>query len=624
MPHTFATKKDEKPKEWWFRTATFIVIAFFAVITIRLWFLQVQLTGQFTREAEQNRVKTLYIAAPRGDILDRNGAKIVTTRPFFNIVWAREDTPDADLVLDNISRFLHLEKSYFLDRIRQSVDSPRHIPVTLFEGIDWATLARVESHQLDLPGIRVVARPMRHFLSPTSASHLLGYLGEISKKELKQKKSQEYRLGDLIGKSGIEKAYESYLRGEHGIQYLEVDARGYQKRKLKKKRPLPGHDIVLTLDNGLQLAAEEAMGEMAGAVVALEPTSGRILAMVSTPTLDLNQMSGKIPQDYWNQLLNNEKKPLLNKPIQGIYPPGSVYKIVGAAAILAEQIFTPDTEVFCPGFLSFGGNRYGCWKKEGHGMVNLKKAIAESCDVYFYQAGLKLGVDRLAQYAQAFGFGQETGIELAHEKTGVNPNKKWKQQHRHNPWFPGETLPVAIGQGFVAVTPLQIARMTMAVANGGTLYRPQYIEKIITPDNHLLKSFAPDVQGELPALVKKDLSLIRTGLEEVVNGPHGTARAVRLPGITVAGKTGTAQVTSLARHKGMNAQDIPYEERDHAWFTAYAPANRPQIVVTVLVEHGGHGGATAGPVARKVLETFFLQKGQLLQDETGKVRSHEN
>jgi penicillin-binding protein 2 len=593
--------------------ATGVAIFFVALLVARLWFLQIHKGAEFTKMAENNRIRIQDTVAPRGDILDRLDRLLVTNRPCFNVVWVKEDAPDPDLVIKRLARILNEEVTVLLDKMRNAAGRPRYMPFRLKEDIDWKTLVYIENHRFELPGVRIEVLPSRDYLFGDLASHLIGYLGEINERELQNHSSKHYEGGDQIGKMGLEKVYEPVLRGEKGRNYLEVDVRGFEQKQLKAQEPLPGNDLHLTIDLDLQYAAEQAMAGKAGAVVALEVDSGRLLVLASSPTLDLEEFIGGISVPEWQELLNNHLHPLINKTIQGQYPPGSTYKIVTALAGLAEGKITPETVFYCSGSLSFGNRRYGCWKWAGHGAVNLQRALAESCDVYCYELGKELGVDTLAKYAHSLGLGKATGIELEHEKAGLIPTAAWKKSRYKVPWQDGETLSIAIGQGFNLTTPLQICRMTATLANGGILYRPQYIESIRDPDGKLVRKALGS---------EKMLALIRQGLIAAVNDPHGTGGAARLENVVVGGKTGTAQVVHLEKYNSMPKDKLPYKYRDHAWFTCFAPAEKPEIAVTVLVEHGGHGGSAAGPIARKVLERYFELRPELAS--TGSQASGNN
>jgi penicillin-binding protein 2 len=594
--------------------ATLIIIFFIAVIITRLWFLQIHNGGKYQELADNNRVRMLNVTASRGNIMDIEGRTIITNRPSFNIVWVKEDSPDPDEIIKKLSLILNEEIAVLLKRVRESVDNPRHIPILLKEDIDWKTLVYIENNHYDLPGVRIEVLPRRNYLFGDLGSHMIGYTGEINQEELSKKKWDNYQSGDQIGKRGFEKLYEGQLRGDKGTLYMEVDAHGFEQRQLKGKEPLPGNDLQLTIDLDLQLEAENAMAGKAGAVIAMDVNSGRILAFSSAPPVHLEDFVGGISTKNWQALLNNIKRPLVHKTIQGQYPPGSTYKIVTALAGLSKGVINSKTVFYCSGSMAFGNRRYGCWKEGGHGPVSLNRALAESCDVYFYQVGLKVGVDSLAEYANRMGLGHKTGIEFEYEKSGLIPTANWKKLAKDEPWQEGETLSIAIGQGFNLVTPLQICQMTSALANGGILYKPYLVEKIIDPEGQVLQEFAATVDMELIGM-NTYLGLIREGLVAAVNDRHGTGKAAQLKDITVAGKTGTAQVVALEKFKEVDEEDVAYKHRDHAWFTSYAPAVNPEIAVTVLVEHGGHGGSAAAPVAKKVLERYFAKKNKLKTED---------
>jgi len=601
--------------------AAFVVVLFAGLIFSRLWFLQIYKGDEYRARADNNRVRVSEIAAPRGNLLDRKGREMVTNRPSFNVVLVREDSNDVDKLIKELAEALNLDISALWDKLREAEGKPRHLPIRLIEDVDWATLAYVENHNHDFPGIRIETIPARVYHYGNVAAHAIGYLGEISKKELAVRDSEVYSGGDLVGKMGLERLREKDLRGEKGSSSSEVNARGFEQQLLKNIPPLPGNDIQLTLDADLQKIAEDLMdsGDKAGAVVAMEVKTGRMLILASNPVLPLDQFVGGISHKNWNALLDNLKHPLINKVVQAMYPPGSTYKMMTAMAGLATGVITPETVFYCPGHYSYAKRRYHCWKRSGHGAVNLKRAISESCDVYFYQVGLHAGVDNLAKMANKFGLGVKSGIEMEHEKSGITPTKDWKMMRHKQKWQEGETLSVAIGQGFNLVTPLQICLMTATIANGGTRYKPQLIEKVTDPDGHVISRFEPIIDGQLGG-EKIFLKYIRSGMKEVVQGKRGTARKVRIKGMTIAGKTGTAQVVRLKQYKHLKEKDIPYKYRDHAWFTCYAPADDPEIAVTVLVEHGLHGGSGAGPVARAVMAEYFAERLALAAEEEKKIK----
>jgi len=611
---TKITHRDDGELDFFRRRAMYssvVLIVFFAVLITRLWYLQIQQGEEYKKMAENNRVRYLEVAAPRGNILDRKGREIVTNRPSFNVVWVREDNRLDDALIKKMARILDVDVSDLLARVRKMAGTPGHIPIRLAEDIDWNKVAYVENNRMELPGVKIEVVPLRVYNYGNVASHVIGYLGEINKKELARQEPGVYRGGDMIGKMGLEKLREKELRGEKGRDYMEVNALGFEQRNLKGLAPLPGNDLQLTIDVDLQKAAEDIMmaENKSGAVVAIEVNTGRLLMLASSPVLELDKFIGGISYKNWQEMLDNPHHPLINKIVQGQYPPGSTYKLVTAIAGLAEGVITPDTIMYCPGHYRFGNRTYRCWKHSGHGAVDLKRALSESCDVYFYQVGQRLGVDRLAEYAKRLGLGRKTGVEMEHEKSGLIPTAEWKMKRYGKPWQEGETLSVAIGQGFDLVTPLQLALMTATVANGGTLYKPSLIETIRDPDGKIIEQFEPVVLDKFTGQ-DHNLQLVREGLIEAVNGRHGTGRRARLKNITVAGKTGTAQVVRLKQYKHLKESEIPYKYRDHAWFTCFAPAENPEIAVSVLVEHGLHGGSGAAPVAKAVLEKYFADRLQ--------------
>jgi len=598
--------------------ASAVVIFFLVVLILRLWVLQISDGDDYEKRAYGNRVRIRQLAPPRGHVLDRNNREIVTNRPSFNVALIQEDSHDLGDVLKRLAPILEMDVSALWAKIREASDTPRYVPVLLKEDIDWQTLAYLENHNHEFSGIRTEVQPVRVYHYEDLAANVIGYLGSISKKELESADRDIYSGGDIVGKKALEKLREEDLRGEKGYSYSEVDAKGFEQQLLKSVEPLPGREIRLTLDVDLQQIAESYMsaGEKSGAVVAMEVKTGKILAAVSAPTIHINDFVGGISTKKWQALLDNPKHPLINKVVQATYPPGSTYKMVTALAGLATGVIDEDTVFYCPGHYSFGNRVYRCWKHSGHGSVNLQKAIAESCDVFFYQVGQRVGVDRLAEYAEKLGLGKRTGVEMEYEKSGLAPTREWKEKYRKAKWQEGETLSVAIGQGFNLATPLQICVMTATLANGGKLFRPQLIDQVTNPEGKIIESFSPELVSELKGF-DHYFKKIKMGMEEVVQGRRGTARSVAIDGLRIAGKTGTAQVVKVAQYRHLKEEDIPYLYRDHAWFTCYAPAEDPEIAVTVLVEHGLHGGSGAGPVARAVLNQYF--SGRLNQT----VESHE-
>lgn len=600
------------------RIASMLLVFFAAILVIRLWYLQILNGNEYFELSENNRTRLHWLNAPRGMISDRQGRPLIANRPYFNVTLAREDAPNPEELLHRLAAILDVDVNTLLDRIREGEDYPRYVPILLKEDIDWKTLVSIENHLYDLPGIRIDVLPSREYLYENLGSHLFGYLGRINEKELREGEGG-YQRNDQLGKLGLEKIYEKQLRGEPGRRYIEVDAQGFEQREVSVQQPLPGSDLKLTIDRDLQDTAEEALDQKAGAAVVMEVTTGRILALASSPPLELNKFVGGISTQNWNEMQKNEMKPLTNKATQGQYPPGSTYKMVVALAGLSEGVINADTTFFCNGAMQFKGRDYHCWKKHGHGTVSLERALAESCDVFFYSVGMKVGVDKLAQYAKGLGLGEPTGIGLENEKGGVVPSVEWKKRRYGQVWHEGETMSISIGQGYDLATPLQICQMTSTLVNGGIRYRPQLIEAVMDADGKVAKGFEPIVDGHALGNAKS-LALIRAGMVAAVNTAHGTATIAKSNSMLVGAKTGTAQVVKVEQYKHLKEKDIPYKYRDHAWFTCFAPADKPEIAITVLVEHGLHGATGAGPVARKLLKEYFKESPDtkdevLIEDE---------
>jgi len=461
----------------------------------------------------------------------------------------------------------------------------------------------LESNRIYLPGLLVDVRPRRFYPYGELAAHLIGYLGEIDEDELRQAK--DYRLGSFVGKYGVEYKWESDLKGRDGGQQIEVDAFGREIKPMGKVEPIPGNNLILTIDLDLQMIAEEAFRDKNGALIAIDPKSGRILAMVSKPSFDPSIFARKITQEEWRDLMENPHRPLQNKGIQGQYPPGSVFKIITAIAGLETGTITPQTQLVCTGSYHYGNRNFRCWKDGGHGTLNLHRAIVESCDVFFYQVGLKVGVDNISRYASEFGLGKKTGISLPHEKSGTLPSSSWKRKYLGASWYSGETLSLAVGQGYLNVTPLQLALLISTIANGGKLYLPQIVERVENISGETLKEYPPVELGRVN-VSERTLRIIQEALLGAVNEPQGTGWGCALKEIKVAGKTGTAQVVRMPENfKKGDMNRMPLRFRDHAWFVAYAPWEDPKIAISVLVEHGGFGAAAAVPIAKKVIEGYF-------------------
>jgi penicillin-binding protein 2 len=594
----------------------FIAVAFLGLIT-RLVFLQIVEGERFTYLSENNRIRIKRVPGTRGMIFDREGQLLVDSRPSFDLIFVPEDSERPETTLKLLAGYLRRDPIELLKTFEENKNRAAFDELVLGRDIDWPAVVAVETHQLELPGVSLRARPRRNYSDGPMAAHVLGYLGEINQKQLKLLKDQGYVLGDEIGQYGLERRWEELLRGQSGGQQVEVDALGRRVRVLHEVTDVPGYTVHLTLDRQLQETAYEALKGKEGTIVALDVHSGAILALASTPAFDPNTFARGIKADEWSGLIKDQLRPLSNRATQGQYPPGSTFKIVMSIAGLEEGVIQPESFIQDPGFYSFGNRSFRDWKKGGHGAVNLHKAIVESCDTYFYQLGPKLGIDRIAKWANAFGLGEKTGIALDDERSGTIPSTEWKRKRYRQPWFPGETVSVAIGQGYVTVTPLQLANMMAAVANGGKLYRPYVVNKVESVDGATVREYGPELIRTIE-LKPDTLKRVRAALADVVSAPHGTGAAARSEVVSIAGKTGTAQVVEM---KGgyVKTEQLAYFNRDHAWFVSYAPVENPEVAIAVLVEHGGHGGDAAAPMAKKVFEKFIEVQKQSTDKQQVKV-----
>ncbi len=578
-----------------------VAIAFLGIV-LRLWYLQILHYEKFHKLSIRNRIRLKTIPAMRGMIFDRDGNLLVDNRPSFCIAIVPEDVRNRPATLAFLCGVLKMKAGEIRRRLKKRSYYAPFQPRIIKENCDTITVARVQAHLSEFPGVEVLVRSRRYYKYGSLASHILGYIGEINQHELARLRSKGYQAGDVIGKYGIEKSFETYLKGKKGGYQVEVDANGREIKVLRKVAPVPGDNIYLTISLPLQEELERLMEGKPGAAVVVDPRTGEILAMVSHPNFNPNLLTTRISSKQWRALISDPEHPLIDRTIQGTYPPGSTFKIVTASAGLQEGVIQGNTLLFCPGYLRFGKRNYRCWKRSGHGWIAVHEAIVQSCDVFFYQVGLKLGINRLAFYAKAFGLGQKTGIALPNERSGLVPDPVWKEKRFHQPWFKGETLSAAIGQGYVLATPLQMAMLIAAVANGGNVMAPLIVKVIKDTRNRIVKVYRPKVRMRLP-ISGKVLGMVQAGLWGVVNEPHGTARRARLKDFNVSGKTGTAQVIRIRRGKGSRNNGNKY--KDHAWFVAYAPSEAPVVAMSTLVEHGGHGGHAAAPIAGAFLRFYF-------------------
>ena len=593
-----------------------ILIAAFIVLTFvffgaRLFQLQVIQGEDLGNRARRNFVRTVRLEAPRGDILDRFGRELATTRPAFGVQVMPAELRDRELTFAALASLLDQDPGELSQRVGVPRGRGRFQSVRIANDLPYDSRTRVESHLYALPGVFTDVSPRRYYVGGSLAAHVLGYTGEIHTAQLEKRSFADYRSGDVIGQSGVESRFESVLRGRAGGRNVVVDVAGRVDEVLDEVEATPGGTLVLTIDRDLQQVAEEAFlpdviggEEKRGAVVALDPRNGDVLVLVSQPAFDPNSFAGGIDTATWKLLTESEGRPIQNRALAGQYPPGSTYKPFVAAAGLEEGAIDPEDRVFCPGTFKLGRRTYRCWKRGGHGSVNLHEALARSCDVYFYQLGLKLGIDRMAFFSNGFHLGRRTGIALGNESAGIVPTQAWKERHIGEAWLKGETVSASIGQGFNLTTPMQLAVAYAAIANGGTVVRPRILLRQTGPDGIVEQGPEPESLGRVP-VSPEHLATITRALEAVVQEAGGTGARARIPGVRVAGKTGTAQVVRLKDTGELEEEEIPFKFRDHGWFAAFAPADAPEIVVVAIAEHGGHGGSAAGPIVNAVLSRYF-------------------
>jgi len=593
----------------WFRLRLSVVMtlvtAAFVVIFLRMFYLQILEGKEFRRLSENNCIRLQTILPQRGFVFDRNGALLVDNRPSFNLSIIPDDAKPVEPVIDILSRYLNVPAEELMAKVRNIKGASSFRPVLLKQDIGRDALALIEAHKYELPGISVDVQPRRYYLHRHSAAHLIGYLSEINSSELKGGKYTEYKSGDFIGKFGIEREFEKYLKGKRGGRQVEVNAAGQVVRVLENINSEPGNNIYLTIDQRLQRKAEELLKDKAGAVIAMEPSSGQILAMASSPAFDPNEFVCGLTHDEWNDLISQPNRPMENKAIKGEYPPASTYKIVTALAALEEKVIDINTSFYCPGYLKHGNRVFMCWKKGGHGSVNVVRALAESCDVFFYNVGQRLDIDKLAWYAKGCGLGAPTGIGLEQESEGLIPSSIWKKKRFGQPWSSGETLSAVIGQGYNLATPVQMLVLTSAIANGGKRVKPYVMKRIETPGGQNIINGETEIVGNLP-VSQNTLNIVKKGLWEVVNKDYGTARIARPgEGIEISGKTGTAQIVGRKKNETGYERKLPDHFKPHAWFVSYAPSSDPKIAISVIIEHGEHGSSAAGPIARELVKCYL-------------------
>lgn len=569
-----------------------MVVVATAILLFGFWNLQVLDTRHYAELADRNRIRTIPIIAPRGRIYDRNGRVLLDNYPSFSVLLQRDSGAQVQRYLPEIAAGLGIDPSDLEQEVEDAADLPRYQPLVILTDASPANLAFVEAHRADIPCLDLLMVQRRRYPPNDFLALVLGYVGDVSPQEI-AKSQGKLRPGDVAGKFGLEREYNDILMGTDGSRRVVVDSRGRVRGTLSETPAIPGKSIRLTIDYNLQAVAENDLQGRMGAVVALDPQTGGVLAMASTPGFDPNLFAAGITAAAWKQLNNDPDHPLMNRAIQAQLAPGSVFKIIEATAMLQSGVPAQNFTVFCPGYADFYGRVYHCWDKHGHGRIGLHEAIVQSCDVFFYNVGQRLGIERISYYAHKLGLGQRTGIDLPGEEPGLIPSNEWKERIYHQPWFPGETISVGIGQGPITVTPLQLAYSIGGIATGGAFKQPHL----------LLAGNGNDPEVKFP-LSPDTVNTITQAMYGVVN-EGGTAAASRLQGIDFCGKTGSAQVIS---NQELHRIGGGKQYLDNAWFVGFAPRTDPQIVVSALVQGGMHGGSAAAPIARDVVQAFFQEK----------------
>ena len=568
-----------------------------ALLGLRLWHLQIR-EGPYYRDlSENNRTRLVLLEPARGLIYDRHGVLLANNVPSFSLYVTLEDVKDREVLIQQLADLLALDPT--LVRKKMTIKGSKLLPRKIKDRMTLRDATLVESHRLDMPGVMIQVESQRNYPGGVTAAHLLGYVGEISADQLEKPEFIDLHQGSIVGQYGVEKSYDRHMRGMAGQKSVEVDAIGHEKKASVVERPQAGNDLYLTIDVRLQKVAEDLLGAEQGAIVALDPNSGDILAMASRPGFDPNVLSRELTAKQWVEIVQDEGRPLNNRASQGQYPPGSTFKIPMAVAALETKTMSPSSTVFCNGGYQFGKRLYHDWKASGHGYVDLHNALVHSCDVYFYTIGQRMGIDVMAEFGKDFGLGKATGVELPSERSGIMPSTAWKQKAKNEQWLPGETISAAIGQGYVTVTPLQMASLVGTVANNGVSYRPRLVQAVMDRTSGNLQELPAVPRGTINAK-PETFRVIKDALAEVVT--KGTATKAKSSMVTIGGKTGTAQVAALRTGPEEN---IPKKFRDHAWFVAFAPVESPKIAVVVLAEHMGHGGSAAAPLAKEVIETYM-------------------
>ena len=607
--------KDHFIEQRIFHNRSIVAIVFtlilFGILTFRLFVLQINNHEHFSTLSQNNRVSVQAIPPTRGLIYDRNGIILAENLPSYTLQIIPEQTSDIDNLLEELALLVNI-REIDIKKFKKEVRRKRR-----FEGIplrfrltdEEVAIISVNLHRL--PGVEIKAQLSRFYPYGKETSHIVGYVGRINERELKILPVTNYSGTNHTGKLGVEKSYEALLHGQVGYQKVETNVRSRVLRVLERSNPVPGDDLYLNLDINLQKVAIEAFADKRGALVAINPENGQVLSMVSMPDYDANLFVNGIDSKTYKALNTSWERPLFNRTILGSYPPGSTIKPFFALAGLESNTIQLDHQIFCPGFYRLKGkaHKYRDWKKWGHGKTDISKSIVQSCDVFYYDLAFQLGITKMHKFMTAFGFGKRSGIDIPGERSGLMPSKEWKKRVRNQVWFPGETVIAGIGQGYVLVTPLQLALGTATLANGGQLFQPQLVNAIQRKIDLIPRQVTPQVIRTIPIKRQENWNEVYHAMTEVIHGARGTARRLNKPGLRykIAGKTGTAQVFSVAQDASYNEDELEEHLKDHALFMAFAPVNNPKIAIAVVVENGGHGGSVAAPIAGKVIAAYLNQ-----------------
>ncbi len=583
MRESSTVPEDVKQRLNWL--SIFIVICF-SVLVISLWYLQMIKGEEFKERAVENCIRSLVEDAPRGRIYDRQEKLLVTNRPAVVVSIIPAEVDDLKKLSERLSKIIGISPEEISQTVKNYRKNPFK-PVKILDDCKTSKIVEIEERKDELKGVVLEIKPRRDYLYHDFAAHSLGYVGEIDKEELQRFGNPKFQGGDIIGKAGLEKYYDDILRGEKGGKEVEVDALGQEIATLLYQRPVPGKDLVLTIDRDLQLYGENLLYDKKGSIVVSDPNSGEILALVNRPSFSPNIFANGISSSDWERLSSDTDYPLTNRSVQGVYSPGSIFKVVTAIAALEEGVTDRKRKIYCSGSFELAGQVFTCWKETGHGSLSIVDGIAHSCNIYFYTLGKDLGIERFNKYMQKFGLGEKTGIDLPVEAIGTIPSAQWKKREVKEIWFPGDTINLSIGQGYLLLTPLQVHNIITAVAADGEVYKLHLVKKIISADGKTVKEIKPEIYKKVDFSLDT-IKIIKEGLRQTIL--KGTGWKANIKELAVAGKTGTAQ----------NPQG-----ETHAWFIGFAPYENPEVCITIFLENGGEGGEAAAPIARAMLEKYF-------------------